>query len=329
VEECLGAREQQVTATPGATRSDRVVLVGVARSGTSWLGHALGRARGVRFYYEPDNVDADPLSSDAGRRGFGPYPVIDSDRDAGQFAPLWDLVFAGRLPFALRERRRLRPAAKVALRLPRSIRDPLVRTAAAVSARRPGRTENVVVKTIYATFSLEWLVARYRPQVIAMQRNPLNVVSSWRELHIPLFDLATRANLRSRYVVPLGIEPPGNDAPEVARIAWHVGLLTHVIAEALDRHPEWIFVTHEDLCDDPATTIRRVSDQVGLEWTDDIDRFLNENNRHGEGLAPVRVATEEPTKWRQRLTDSEVADIQTVLDSFPTRGWVRPPVTAS
>jgi hypothetical protein len=172
-------------------------------------------------------------------------------------------------------------------------------------------------------------VARYRPQVIAMQRNPLNVVSSWRELHIPLFDLATRTNLRTRYVEPLGIEPPGQGAPEVAQIAWHVGLLTHVIAQALDRHPEWIFVTHEDLCDDPATTIRHVSEQVGLEWTDDIDRFLNESNRHGDGLAPVRIATEEPTKWRQRLTDTEVADIRAVLDRFPTRGWVRPPVTAS
>jgi hypothetical protein len=329
VEECLGAREGEVTAGPDAPRSDRIVLVGVARSGTSWLGHALGRARGVRFYYEPDNVDADPLKSTAGQHGFGPYPVIDSDEEAGQFAPLWDLVFSGRLPFALRERRRLRPAAKIALRLPRSIRDPMVRTAAAVSARRPGRAQNIVVKTIYATFSLEWLVARYRPQIIAMQRNPLNVVSSWRELHIPLFDLATRANLRTRYVEPLGIEPPEPGAPEVAQIAWHVGLLTHVIAQALDRHPEWIFVTHEDLCEDPATTIRRVSDQVGLEWTDDIDRFLNDSNRHGEGLAPVRIATEEPTKWRQRLTDSEVADIQAVLDRFPTRGWVRPPVTAS
>ena len=118
--------------------------------------------------------------------------MIDSDEDAGQFAPLWDLVFSGRLPFALRERRRLRPAANLALRLPRSMRDPLVRSAAALSARMPGRAQSIVVKTIYATFSLDWLVARYQPQVIAMQRNPLNVVSSWRELHIPLFDLATR-----------------------------------------------------------------------------------------------------------------------------------------
>ena len=323
-------RERELTDSAGASRSDRLVLVGAARSGTSWLGHALGRARGVRFYYEPDNVDADPSKDTAaGRRGFGPYPVIDSDRDAGQFAPLWDLVFSGRLPFALRERRRLRPAAQVALRLPRSLRDPLVRAAASLSARRPGRAQSVVVKTIYATFSLEWLVARYRPQVIAMQRNPLNVVSSWRELHIPLFDLATRPILRARYIEPLGIEPPGGSAPEVARIAWHVGLLTHVIAEALDRHPEWIFVTHEDLCADPATTIRGVAEQVGLAWSDDIDRFLNNNNRHGEGLAPVRIAAEEPTKWRQRLTDVEVAQIEAVLEKFPTRGWVRPPVTAS
>ena len=323
-------RERELTDSAGASRTDRLVLVGAARSGTSWLGHALGRARGVRFYYEPDNVDADPSKDTAaGRRGFGPYPVIDSDRDAGQFAPLWDLVFSGRLPFALRERRRLRPAAQVALRLPRSLRDPLVRAAASLSARRPGRAQSVVVKTIYATFSLEWLVARYRPQVIAMQRNPLNVVSSWRELHIPLFDLATRPILRARYIEPLGIEPPGGSAPEVARIAWHVGLLTHVISEALDRHPEWIFVTHEDLCADPATTIRGVAEQVGLAWSDDIDRFLNNNNRHGEGLAPVRIAAEEPTKWRQRLTDVEVAQIEAVLEKFPTRGWVRPPVTAS
>ena len=84
-----------------------------------------------------------------------------------------------------------------------------------------------------------------------MQRNPLNVVSSWRELRIPLFDLATRPIIRSRYIEPLGIEPPGTDASDVAQIAWHVGLLTHVIAESLENHPEWHFVTHEDLCQDP------------------------------------------------------------------------------
>jgi hypothetical protein len=322
-------RQGLVAADGNRPRSDRLVLVGVARSGTSWLGHALGRARGVRFYYEPDNVDADPSEiATAGRRGFGPYPVIDGDADAGQFAPLWDLVFSGRLPFALRERRRLRPAANMALRLPRSMRDPLVRTAAALSARMPGRARNIVVKTIYATFSLEWLVTRYQPQVIAMQRNPLNVVSSWRELHIPLFDLATRPAIVSRYIEPLGIATPDERASEIARIAWHVGLLTHVIAEAVDRHPEWCFVTHEDLCQDPATTIRAVCEQVGLEWTDDVGRFLKESNRPGEGLAPVRVATEEPTRWRKRLSAPEIAEIETVLEGFPTRGWVRPPVAA-
>jgi hypothetical protein len=208
------------------------------------------------------------------------------------------------------------------------MRDPLVRRAAALSARRPGRAESVVVKTIYASFSLEWLVARYRPRVIAMQRNPLNVVSSWRELQIPLFDLATRPIIRSRYIDPLGIEPPSAQASEVARIAWHVGLLTHVIAQALEGHPDWCFVTHEDLCQDPATTIRSICEQVGLTWTDEVDRFLSENNRRGEGLTPVRIAAEEPTRWRERLSAQDVGEIEEVLHAFPTRGWVRPPVNA-
>src|ERR1700687_1522558 len=119
MEEGARVRQRQVTVAGGTSRSDRLVLVGVARSGTSWLGHALGRGRDGPLFFEPDNVDAHPpAATTAGRRGFGPYPVIDGDDDAGQFAPLWDLVFSGRLPFALRERRRLRPAAKMALRLP-------------------------------------------------------------------------------------------------------------------------------------------------------------------------------------------------------------------
>jgi hypothetical protein len=308
--------------TPG-----RVLLVGVARSGTSWLGHALGRARGVRFYYEPDNVDADPTGvRRAGGLGFGPYPMIQPGEENTPFASLWDMVFAGRMPPV--DRRPMLLAARVALRVPRSIRDPLVRGVATMAAKMPSRSDFTVVKSIYAVFSLDWLVERYNPQVIAIQRHPLNVVSSWRQLHIPLFDLAARPAIIDRYLEPLGIEPPRVDASELSRIAWQVGLLTHVLGDAVDGHPEWRMVTHEDLCREPVTGMRDTFDSLGLAWTDDVERFLNESNRPGEGLEPTRVTTEQPHRWRKRLTDAEVEEIEGVLDRFPRRGWVRVP-TAS
>jgi hypothetical protein len=290
----------------------------------------MGKAPGVRFYYEPDNVDADPSGErTAGRRGFGPYPMIDPGEDDNAFTPLWDMVFSGRFPFGAERKQRLRPAAKVALHVPRGVRDPLVRRAAALSARLPSRRGWTIVKSIYATFSLDWLTQRYQPQVVAIQRHPFNVVSSWRQLHIPLFDLDTRPAVRERFLQPLGIEPPAPDSSELTRIAWLVGLLTHVLGEAVDRHPQWHLATHEDLCADPATNIHEIFDRVGLTWTDEVERFLSENDQPGEGLKPMRVTAEQPDRWRQRLSDAEVAEITEQLARFPRGGWVRQPASVA
>jgi hypothetical protein len=253
--------------------------------------------------------------------------MINVGQESRLFASVWDMVFAGRLPS--NPNRPLLLAARATLRLPRLLRDPLVRLMARAAARMPSRSEGTVVKTIYVVFSLDWLIDRYRPQVVAIQRNPLNVVSSWRQLQIPLFDLAVRPAITKTYLEPLGIEPPRADASELTRIAWQVGLLTQVLGDAVERHPDWRLVTHEDLCREPLTGIHDIVDGLGLVWTDEIERFLATTNRPGEGLKPTRVTAEQPTRWRARLTDAEVEEIEGVLAQFPRCGWLRVPAKAT
>jgi hypothetical protein len=309
-----------------AAPASRVLLTGVARSGTSWLGQALGRADGVRYYYEPDNIDADPTGTrPAGGLGFGPYPMISPGEENNPFASVWDMAFAGRLPSV--DHGPLLRAARAALRLPRSMRDPLVRGVAAAALRMPPRPKPTVVKSVYALFSLDWLVDRYRPRVVAIQRHPLNVISSWRQLQIPLFDLASRPAVTRRFLEPLGIAPPPSNATELTRIAWHVGLLTHVLGDAVERFPDWRLVTHEDLCLAPITGMREIFEWLGLIWTADVERFLAASNRPGEGLQPIRVTTDQPNRWRERLTVAEVEEIEGVLERFPRSGWVRKPTS--
>jgi hypothetical protein len=318
--------ESSVTAA--GARRDRVLLIGVARSGTSWVGRAFGKAPNVRFYYEPDNIDADPTGErPAGGRGFGPYPIFDPLQTETPFAPVWDWVFSGRSPFS-RGSRRMKAAGRIALQLPRPLRNSILRSTASMSARLAQTSDWKVAKTIYAPFSLEWLAGRYQPQVVAVQRNPLNVVSSWRQLRIPLFDLATRPVIQERYVIPGSVPRLDSDASELTRITWHVGLLTHVIGESLERHREWHLFTHEDLCVEPQTSIRRVFEAVGVPWSQNVADFLQATNRPGEGLEPVRVTAEQPDRWRGRLSDAEVDEIDTVLAGFPRRGWLREPVAA-
>jgi hypothetical protein len=161
--------------------------------------------------------------------------------------------------------------------------------------------------------------------VVVIQRNPLNTISSWIELGVHGFDLFDRPEIRERYLEPLGITPPAADAGVTERTAAWVGLLTTVLAGHVERHPEWLVVTHEELCVDPLVRIREVCDQVGLTWSEGIERFLTESNRPGEGFSHIRVTREQPNRWRKRLSDEQVEEIESVLAQYPSRGWIRAP----
>jgi hypothetical protein len=304
-------------------RADRILLIGVARSGTSWLSRAMAATPGTVHYYEPDNVDADPTGQrPAAQHGFGPYPIIRPGEDGGQFRALWDAAFAGRLPQMKQSGLQLQ-AMRAVLKLPKSIREPVISLGGRVLSSLPGGPERTAIKSIYSSFYLEWLVERYDPRVVVIQRHPLNVVSSWRELQIPGFDLTTRPAILEHFRDRYEGDPLGPNASELAKIAWQVGILTTAIGDALDRHPEWLFVTHEDLCLDPVPRIRYVLERAGMPWSSDVERFIEDSNRPGEGLKPQRVTADQPTRWKGRLNDDEVEEITSILGRFPRRGWIR------
>jgi hypothetical protein len=282
---------------------------------------------GTVHYYEPDNVDADPSGTrPVGRSGFGPYPIIDAGEDGGLFGPLWDAAFAGRLPHfeAVHTGFKLR-SARAVLRLPRALREPAIKAGSRLVAAWPGKPRRVAIKTIYAAFSLDWLAQRYHPRVVVIQRHPLNVVSSWRELQIPGFDLVSRPAILERFKDRFegGPLPPG--VSELTRIAWQVGLLTTAIGDSLERHPGWLLVNHEDLCADPVPRIQEVLARAGMPWSEQVETFIADSNRPGAGLVPQRVTSEQPERWKGRLTPNEVAEINSVLARFPRQGWVREP----
>ena len=308
------------------TQTGRIVLLGVARSGTTWLASAMGHARSTRVVREPDNVDADPQGRAVGRMGFGPYPIIDRGTDSPQFRALWDVSFSGRVP---NRRGARRAAGMVMRRLPRALREPLFRRTARTLAALPGRAPHVVVKSTYGIFAIDWLLDNYGPRVVVLQRHPLNVIASWVDVGIHGFDLLDRPLIRERFLDPLVIAPLPRDASQLEIVAEWVGLLAFVLSQQVARHPEWLVVTHEDLCVDPPVRIRSVCEQLGLEWTEAADGFVRDSNRPGEGFSQFRRFSDLPERWRQRFSDDEIVRIEAVLRRFPSAGWVRGPAAVA
>lgn len=309
-----------------------ILVAGLPRSGTTWIGRVLGRTEGTAYVHEPDNHVVRPEAWLA-KRGHGPYPALEPGDGADEYERLWARAFAGG-PVAplLDAAARLvhRGVARGGREWPG--RDPgapgRVRLAGALAERATGRpgARRTVVKSVFCARSVEWLDDRFHPQVVVVIRHPFGIIGSWHDLGWRTFldeDPAAVGECAAAY----GVGPPGPDARWIDRAAWHYGFLAAGLDRAVSRRPDWRVVRHEELCADPAGGFRRLCGDLGLTWTEDAERFLAASNRPGRRYSTNRLWAEQVAR-PSRLDPAERERVLEVLAGFrpapaevqPTRG---------
>src|SRR5581483_357614 len=164
----------------------------------------------------------------------------------------------------------------------------------------------------------EWIVPRWQPRVVVVLRNPLNVVAS----HVALgwgpsgldYPFLHRGLARLPWVP--AVQPAS--AP-LSRLAWQIGVFCTALETAVQRHPGWLVVSHEELCRDPAAGFKNLCAGLGIPWTEEAARFLAASDRPGKGLETNRVTADQPTNWTRHLTTAQVDEVVDVLETFPDR----------
>jgi hypothetical protein len=312
----------------------RVLVVGLPRSGTTWVGTMLGKTEEATLVLEPDNHLGSPfaLRAKVGLLG-GYYPALSGGDNAVDYARLWENAFgmhgvgytrleahqraAARRAFISSNRRNIRNA----FRQPGSLTPRLrVARALAVPDRPMRQTRNVVAKSVYAARAIEWIAARVSAEVVVVYRSLLNLVSSWvemgwtgppgdDELAVSDPDLQELERLRQ------GVEPLGADWSPHMRIAWFLGLLTLELEDVVQRNPSWHVVRHDDLCADLGG-FRTLAGRLGLAWTNATHSQLLAADRPGHAFEVNRVAAETADAWRSRLTPRQAAEVEGVFAEF-------------
>jgi hypothetical protein len=277
--------------------------------------------QGARYVHEPDG-DHDAFAFRA-RRGCAPNPVLRPGEAHPEWERLWRGVFAGGQPSsALRGRaaRYLYAKTPVADRWAAWLGDrpsARLRVVAALAEPRGGDgSERVVAKSVRASFSVEWIAQRFQPQILVVERNPLNVLSSWITLDF-LNDARQLRTLADFAADAWGVAPPAATAARLVQQTFSVGVLMAALREAAGRHPEWQIVAHEDLCVEPVRKYRALAATLGLVWSDAAADFLDESDRDGEGYETKRPTSLQPERWRDLLASEQVAMIQETLAVFP------------
>jgi Sulfotransferase domain len=298
----------------GLDRRRPILLTGMPRSGTTWVGRILTAGGEVGYLNEPFNLDDSPGSFRVPAEHW--YAYITTETEA-QFLPALARGLHFDYPLA-RELRRCRNRTDLHHTL-KSWRD-----FAGSRGRRP------LVKEPHAVFSVGWFVERLGSDVVFMVRQPLAVVSSWKRLgwSFDFANLLDQPALMRDWLSPFESEMRAALSPSWTLVE-RVALFWKVIYSIVDneRFPNVQLVRHEDLSADPEDGYIELFRRLELAYTAKVAAAIRRSTGAGNP-AEVRVETPHETElnskanlenWRHRLTDHEVERIGELTSATAAR----------
>ncbi len=285
-----------------------ILVTGIHRSGSTWVGHMLALAPGVAYVHEPFNMDYAHPGKCTARFPYR-FTYVTGDNEAPYLRPLWR---------TLTLRYNLWPEIRATRALRRPVRDALGFARLRLAGTR------TLMKDPMAVFSTEWLAAQFAMAVVVCVRHPAAFAGSVKRFgwSTPFAELLAQPLLRRDWLQPHVEEiRAAGDWPIVDQAA----LLWRVIYDRARlwraRHPDWLFVRHEDLSRRPRAEFEALYRALGLAFSADI---AAEILAHSSADNPSSAPPDESApglrlnslaniwNWQERLTAAEVARVRAI-----------------
>lgn len=303
-----------------------ILVTGMHRSGTTWVGRMLAAAPGVGYIDEPLCVGADRgvLDCDVDR-----WSTYITNENAGDYVE----GFARALAFDY--------SLSASLRRIRGARD-LMRTAKHYSVARVNRalSSRPLIKDPFAVFSLPFFQERLGCRIVVVVRHPAAVVASLKRLkwRFDLGELLAQPLLVDQQLGPLRADLQAASQVPLDQVL-HWSLLWRAIYSSVASFSNdpgrSIIVRHEDLARDPLGSFESLYSQLGLAFTEDARQAVARSSRRDNPkessvrrrTASVRLdSLAQLDQWRTRLAPAEVIRIREAVSKvgdafYPSEAW--------
>jgi hypothetical protein len=300
-----------------------ILVTGMPRSGTTWVGQMLTASGQVGYIDEPLNLSVSPGSFRVPVDHW--YTYISTENEERFLPPLTEaLEFRYHLARELK-RCRNRNDLHHSLKTWRSF----VRS----RKRRP------LVKEPHAVFSADWFSRRLESDVVVTVRQPLAVVSSWKRLgwSFDFANLLEQPRLMRDWLEPFKPEmeaalSPSKDLVDRVALLWRVTY--SVVASYQKRLPHVHVVRQEDLSREPLKGFEKLYEALGLEFTSKAAETVAASSSSGN---PKETRVENPHEtridsranldnWKQRLNSEEISRIKRLTEEavgfyYPDPDW--------
>jgi Sulfotransferase family len=268
-----------------------ILVTGLIRSGTTWVGKVLASAQQGIYIHEPFNPDS-PWNA------CFPLPnkhIYLTEINGGPYLRLFKKLLELRPIFHGQWREKIKED-----------RYEFINN----HVKRNGPKESLVpiIKDPTAIFSVEWLVEKFGITPIILLRHPISIVKSlvrlgWAKSYTLNFIANQPLLVKKMYSDKTEemAELTQQDLPEFLRAVWFVRYLYHAILFYKRNYPHWNYVSYEDILINSEEKIRNIMTKVSLvpsQYT--LDKIGTEGKSeydptiaHQKTIKPIAFKSEE------------------------------------
>lgn len=275
-----------------------ILITGIHKSGTTWVGKILTKSREIGYLYEPFNVGTDnksPLSCW--------YQYVDDQVDG------------------IREIERYMDT-HLRLSYPEIVPELFAQRHSWLEFLRVGRTKvNMMIgrrqlmKDPIAVLSAEWLCNRYQMDMLLLVRHPCGFVASakQRQYQFPFEHILRQERLMERFFTGYEAQiaefaSQKKDPVQQATLLWK--LIYHVVGYYQQTYPEWMFIRNEDLSRSPEKTFEDIFSRLTIDFTPRMKTIIHEYSHSTTATHTRRNSRNNINRWKHILTDSEIRYIR-------------------
>ena len=284
-----------------------LLVTGIHRSGTTWVGRMLAAGGNTTYINEPLSVTHRPGVLRLNIKHW--YEYISRENEAGYLPAFKNLI--NHRYFLLDEVRSIRERKDV-LRMGRDL------TSFLLGRMRGSR---VLLKDPFAAFSTPWFADRLNCRVVITIRHPAGFASSLMRLNWPfqIEDLLAQPLLMRDHLEQYRAEME-SAAPddEIGRSCLLWNALYGTLHKTLQQRTDLIAVRHEDLSRDPVNGFRDLYNKLDMDFTPKVEEVIL-NSSSSENPAELTKQKRHSVKldsrsnldnWKKRLGADEIARIR-------------------
>lgn len=313
-----------------------ILVTGSHRSGSTWIGSTIAKEPTIGYIHEPFNPDYYPhqIGRYTARFKYW-FMYISSENEQACLRELEDtLAFRYKLTPALQE-----------LLINKSHREPIeslrILRECLLCSRHQFFQARPLVKDPIALFSAEWMAEKFEMNVIISIRHPAAFVGSLKvaNWHYPFAHFLEQKLLIEGFLSPFKAEiqdlvdrKSNSDVDEIDQAALLWKIMHYRILKYQEDHPDWLFVRHEDISQDPLKEFETIFDYLNLDYSESLQKIIRQYTSAKDSQQDLKTYSEKASRamdskaniksWQKRLSESEVMRIRERVEDIASKFYI-------